>query len=75
MGQKQLDRDCLPDDVYQYIKLYPLLRVMLRLELATIIISAKLSDIFGRKPALVIAVCIFTIFSGACGASQSLIEL
>jgi MFS family permease len=40
-----------------------------------LIIWAKLSDIFGRKPLLVTAVFIFIAFSGACGASQMLIQL
>ena len=36
---------------------------------------AKMSDIVGRKPILLIALAIFTLFSGMCGASQSLIQL
>ncbi|KAH8685445.1 MFS multidrug transporter-like protein [Tricladium varicosporioides] len=40
-----------------------------------LIIWAKLSDIFGRKCFAVTAVATFTIFSGACGASQSMTQL
>jgi len=40
-----------------------------------LIIWAKLSDIFGGKPLLMIALLIFVIFSGACGRSQTFIEL
>lgn len=41
----------------------------------TVIIFAKLSDIFGRKAILILVVLIFTIFSGACGAAQSIEQL
>lgn len=40
-----------------------------------LIIFAKLSDIFGRKLLFCIALLIFTIFSAACGASQTLTQL
>ncbi|KAG8531949.1 uncharacterized protein KY384_003585 [Bacidia gigantensis] len=40
-----------------------------------LIICAKLSDIFGRKPVLVISIVVFVAFSGACGGSQTFIEL
>lgn len=40
-----------------------------------IIIWAKLSDICGRKPLLLAAIFMFIVFSGACGASQTLIQL
>lgn len=35
------------------------------------IILAKLSDLFGRKPLIVLTVLLFTIFSAGCGAAQS----
>jgi MFS family permease len=38
-------------------------------------IWAKCADIAGRKYAIVLALCIFTLFSGLCGASQTLIQL
>jgi MFS family permease len=38
-------------------------------------IWAKVSDITGRKPTLILALVVFTIFSGMCGASQNLIQL
>ncbi|KAH7330433.1 MFS multidrug transporter-like protein [Rhexocercosporidium sp. MPI-PUGE-AT-0058] len=40
-----------------------------------VIIWAKLSDIYGRKPFILAALLIFTIFSGACGASQTMTQL
>jgi MFS family permease len=40
-----------------------------------IMTSAKLSDIFGRKVALAGSLLIFIIFSGACGAAQTLTQL
>lgn len=40
-----------------------------------IIIYAKLSDIFGRKSFLLLALLTFVIFSGACGAAQTIDEL
>lgn len=43
--------------------------------LGMLIIWAKVSDIFGRKIFAVTAIAIFTIFSGACGAAQSMTQL
>lgn len=40
-----------------------------------LIIYAKLSDIFGRKIMLLSALLLFTIFSSACGAAQTLLQL
>ncbi|KAF1951580.1 MFS general substrate transporter [Byssothecium circinans] len=40
-----------------------------------LIIFAKLSDIFGRKLLFCIALLIFTIFSAACGAAQTITQL
>lgn len=40
-----------------------------------IIIWAKLSDIFGRKLFLMIAILLFIVFSGACGGSQTALQL
>ncbi|KAF2469066.1 MFS multidrug transporter-like protein [Lindgomyces ingoldianus] len=39
------------------------------------IIISRLSDIFGRKQALLACLLIFIVFSGACGASQSILQL
>ncbi|ORX93616.1 major facilitator superfamily domain-containing protein [Clohesyomyces aquaticus] len=39
------------------------------------LIWAKLSDIISRKTTILITLLLFTIFSGACGASQSLTQL
>jgi MFS family permease len=38
-------------------------------------IWAKVSDIIGRKTALLISLSIFTLFSGLCGASQTFMQL
>lgn len=40
-----------------------------------LIIYAKLSDIFGRKIMLLSAFLLFTVFSTACGAAQTLLQL
>ncbi|OGM40588.1 hypothetical protein ABOM_010663 [Aspergillus bombycis] len=40
-----------------------------------LVISAKFSDLFGRKSSLILAILIFMIFSGACGASQTIVQL
>ncbi|OAG12507.1 MFS general substrate transporter [Paraphaeosphaeria sporulosa] len=39
------------------------------------IIWAKASDIVGRKPCLLAALIVFLVFSAACGAAQTLIQL
>ncbi|KAJ4181510.1 hypothetical protein NW755_011047 [Fusarium falciforme] len=38
-------------------------------------IYAKLSDIFGKKTMLLLAIAIFTVFSGLCGAANGMVEL
>ena len=43
--------------------------------LGFLIIWAKLSDIFGRKLFATLAASIFIIFSGACGAAQTITQL
>ncbi|KAK8119574.1 uncharacterized protein PG998_004200 [Apiospora kogelbergensis] len=40
-----------------------------------LIIFARLSDLFGRKPMHLIAITIFTIFSAACGGAQTMTQL
>ncbi|MCJ1393515.1 hypothetical protein MMC18_006390 [Xylographa bjoerkii] len=40
-----------------------------------LIIYAKFSDIFGRKPLILTALVIFTTFSITCGTSQTMLEL
>lgn len=40
-----------------------------------LIIWAKLSDIFGRKLVLLTSICLFIVFSAACGLAQSMTEL
>jgi MFS family permease len=40
-----------------------------------IIIWSKLSDIFGRKPAILATLSIFTAFSAGCGAAQTMTQL
>ncbi|KAI3330146.1 putative multidrug resistance protein fnx1 [Ustulina deusta] len=42
---------------------------------AVIVIFAKFSDIYGRKPVFVFSIAFFTIFSAACSASQTITQL
>jgi MFS family permease len=42
---------------------------------AGVVIWAKLSDLFGRKPTVIAALLIFAAFSGGCGAAQSVVQL
>lgn len=39
------------------------------------IVLAKLSDIFGRKALMCFSLLTFVVFSGACGAAQTIIQL
>ena len=40
-----------------------------------LIILSRFSDIFGRKPLILLAVFLFTVFSAACGAAQTFTQL
>ncbi|KAI0418325.1 drug resistance transporter [Xylaria grammica] len=42
---------------------------------AGLVIVAKLSDIFGRKRTYLLALLIFTAFSGGCGGAQTMVQL
>lgn len=42
---------------------------------AVLIIFAKFSDIFGRKPIFLLSTAIFIIFSAGCAAAQTLTQL
>ncbi|KAI0025052.1 major facilitator superfamily domain-containing protein [Xylariomycetidae sp. FL0641] len=42
---------------------------------AVIIVFAKISDIFGRKPIFVASILLFLVFSAACSAAQTLTQL
>ncbi|THV49260.1 hypothetical protein BGAL_0204g00150 [Botrytis galanthina] len=42
---------------------------------STFIIWSKLSDVFGRKSCIITSVFIFVIFSGGCGAAQTITQL
>ncbi|KAI1409179.1 putative multidrug resistance protein fnx1 [Hypoxylon sp. FL1857] len=42
---------------------------------AVIVIFSKFSDIWGRKPILLLSIVIFIIFSAACSASQTMAQL
>ena len=44
-------------------------------DVGVLIVYAKLSDIFGRKSFLLLAIAIFVVFSGACGAAQTIEQL
>lgn len=43
--------------------------------IGVLIIWAKVGDIFGRKLISACAIILFIIFSGACGAAQTMIQL
>lgn len=51
------------------------LKYVLKLRLAFMAILAKLSDNVGRRLVLVASLAVFTIFSGACGAAQTMNQL
>ncbi|KAK8039562.1 hypothetical protein PG993_007973 [Apiospora rasikravindrae] len=40
-----------------------------------VVIVAKMSDIFGRKPVYVLSILMFTIFSGGCAAAKTMPQL
>ncbi|KAI9043094.1 MFS general substrate transporter [Aspergillus affinis] len=40
-----------------------------------LVITAKISDLFGRKSSLLVAVGFFLVFSGACGGAQTISQL
>lgn len=40
-----------------------------------LVITAKISDLFGRKSSLLVAVGFFIVFSGACGGAQTITQL
>ncbi|KAJ3574510.1 hypothetical protein NPX13_g4335 [Xylaria arbuscula] len=42
---------------------------------AGLVIIAKLSDIFGRKRTYLLALLVFTAFSGGCGGAQTIVQL
>jgi MFS family permease len=42
---------------------------------AFMVVLAKISDILGRKTVLISCLAVFTVFSGACGAAQSMNQL
>ncbi|ORY07384.1 major facilitator superfamily domain-containing protein [Clohesyomyces aquaticus] len=65
----------ITDDLGGYIKAWWVLTAYWLTAGAFQIIWAKISDIVGRKICLISALVIFTVFSGACGASQSVIQL
>lgn len=50
-------------------------RLLVDVSQGMIIIWSKLSDLFGRKPAILATLSIFTLFSGACGAAQTMTQL
>lgn len=53
---------------------YPLTSVDTRMT-GFIIVFAKMSDVYGRKSMLLTTTILFTIFSAACGASQTMDQL
>ena len=65
----------ITDDLGGYIKSSWMLTAYWLTSGAFQIIWAKISDIAGRKPTIITACSIFTVFSGACGGSQTVIQL
>lgn len=53
----------------------PLLERCSRFCIAVIVIFAKFSDIFGRKLVFMLSTAIFIIFSAACSAAQTIVQL
>lgn len=58
-----------------FISSATMLKRLLNFVAAFIIIFAKISDVFGRKSMLLLTTVAFCIFSGACGAAQSMDQL
>lgn len=58
--------------VYYYVT--PISRSLMFL-LGVIVIFSKFSDIFGRKLIFLISTVIFIIFSAACSAAQTIVQL
>ncbi|KAF2681603.1 MFS general substrate transporter [Lentithecium fluviatile CBS 122367] len=65
----------ITDDLHAFDKTSWIITAYLVTYTSFHIISAKLSDIFGRKAAVITSLCLFTLSSGACGASRNVTQL
>ncbi|PVH92041.1 MFS multidrug transporter-like protein [Periconia macrospinosa] len=65
----------ITDDIKGYGRVHWIVSAYLLGYVGVLIIIAKLSDIFGRKPILIPVFTIFIVFSAACGAAQSIEQL
>ncbi|KAG8157943.1 hypothetical protein KVR01_012215 [Diaporthe batatas] len=65
----------ITDDLGGFSKASWMISAYLLGYVGVLIIFAKFSDIFGRKSMLLLAVIIFGVFSGACGAAQTIDQL
>lgn len=65
----------IPDYLYWWVMPVLCVYALCNATIGTIIIWAKLSDIFGRKVAAIATLFIFAAFSGVCGAAQTMNQL
>ncbi|KXX75422.1 Multidrug resistance protein 3 [Madurella mycetomatis] len=65
----------ITNDLQEFKKSSWVVTAYLLTYVAGLVIWAKLSDLFGRKPTCIAALLIFAAFSGGCGASQNIIQL
>ncbi|KAF2248052.1 putative multidrug resistance protein fnx1 [Trematosphaeria pertusa] len=65
----------ITDDLHAFGRSSWIITAYLLTFTAFMVILAKLSDSIGRKSVLLACLFIFTIFSGACGAAQSMVQL
>ncbi|EEA26380.1 hypothetical protein TMatcc_005354 [Talaromyces marneffei ATCC 18224] len=65
----------ITNDLEEFAESSWILTAYLITYIAGLVIWAKMSDLFGRKPTCIIAITIFTAFSGGCGAAQTMSQL
>ncbi|KAI0101375.1 drug resistance transporter [Nemania sp. FL0031] len=65
----------ISDDLHDFSKTSWVVTAYLITYTAGLVIVAKLSDIFGRKRTYILALLIFTAFSGGCGGAQTIVQL
>jgi MFS family permease len=65
----------ITDDLHHFGRRSWVVTAYLMTYTAFMVVLAKLSDIIGRKTVLISCLAVFTIFSGACGAAQTMNQL
>jgi hypothetical protein len=70
-----LDRHFLPPDIHRCVPQMNSLTNNPLITIGFLTIYAKLSDVFGKKTMLLLALLIFTVFSGLCGATNNVVDL